>query len=349
MEVPLKRTIGWLTVWLMLLASWPAAAADSETTAPPSADEQGVSKEKEAAKKKKIPLGLDATLANEVGGGTFTSNEHVRRSSYSISLDMIGHVKLVDQLKLKVRFIASQPVVENYETVTTYKNRTVMADLPVYFTYLYTVPKLKLEIIPELALVFPTSPESQFKGRYVTLRPKLGLGRDFKAVRIDYALYFYKNFDRYTQAAVDTSRVGENVILARYNGNEHLTTDIIATDGFGNVSFGFVNAFTFLFNIHKKLGLTVYYEINNGWTYESYNKDENSSEYADSGRGQRDVQRGIVELAIAVTDKFSILVGTDTITAPKSSDNESFVWPFANFSRYHRQNSVVYLAFALSL
>jgi len=54
--------------------------------------------------------------------------------------------------------------------------------------------------------------------------------------------------------------------------------------------------------------------------------------------------RGIIDLTYQFTPELSVSIGTDTLVAPKTADNEDFIFPFANFSNNHRNSSAGYLS-----
>ena len=96
-------------------------------------------------------------------------------------------------------------------------------------------------------------------------------------------------------------------------------------------------------NVTEELSLAAIFLLNNSWTYSSFPKDELSSEFAVSGRGQRDTMRGILDVTYQFHKNLSVSVGTDTLVVPKTADNKDFIFPFANFSNNHRNNTAIYL------
>jgi len=345
MEDALKRTIFVLMSLLVLFASLPAFADDGEFAPPAITEEERLLLEAKA-KTKPFPIGARVSLAQSVGGGTFTTDENVRRSAYDISLNLAPYWRITPLMRLGARLSLSHAVVENYESVATYKNRTLFSDLSFSLSHgrLYKIPKLGIGINGALSISLPTSLQSQFRGLYCMVNGKLGLSRMLGPVYVGYAFNFYKNFNKYTTPIIDKSEAGDYVVLSHFKGNEQLTTDLVSVGG-NNVSHGIVNSFLVSWNITGKIALALYYSINNGWTYAAYDNDELSSEYAVGGRGQRDVSTGVVDLSYQVNNNLAVSLGTQTLTSPKTANNKSWVWPFMNFSQEHRQNTVVYLSF----
>lgn len=342
----MRRTFQVLVSLLILLPAALVLAEDADSTPPPAADIQTELEDAQKGKKK-FPIGGIVALTQSIGGGTFTTDENVRRSAYDISLDMIPEWRITPMLKLAGRLIVTQAVVENFDSVVTYKNRTLLSDLQINLAHmqLYKIPKLDIGIDGKLGMILPTSPMSQYRGLYLGANARLGLYRSFGPVFLRYRFSFLKNFHRFTTAAIDTEEVGDYVVLSHFKGNEELTGSYIGT-GVNNVSYGITNSLECYWSITDKLIFALVYAISNNWTYNSYEKDELASDNAEDGRGQRDLSQGVLELGYQFNKYLYVGLGTQTITAPKSDDNNSWVWPFMNFSNNHRQKSVVYLTIA---
>ena len=343
-EGTLKRTVQIIAVAALLLAACPSYA-DQGPQAPPAATEEERALEEAAEGVDLFPIGGTVSLTQAIGGGTFVSDPYVRRAAVDLTLSAAPYWRITPLMRLTLTAAVSTSLVENYDSITTYRNRTLLSDTALSFAHLsvYKIPVVDINIDASVALSFPTSPQSRFRDLYVSSRAKLGFSRSIGPVYISYRFFFFKNFNEYTSPTVDTSDVGEHVVLAHFEGNEQLTSDLISVGG-NNVSFGIINALLVSWNITSELALAVYYELNNSWTYNSFPNDELSSEYAQGGRGQRDVQRGIVDVGYQFTDYLNVSLGVETLVAPKSLDNESFIFPFMNFSNNYRNNTSVYLS-----
>jgi len=330
-----------MVVW----ASLPVLALDNDS-APPALteEERAIQEAKEGGQ---FPLGANITFSQAVGGGTFVGDPYTRRAAYDVSLGVEPYWRLTSLARVSVKAAVSHSLVENYDTIATYRNRTVLSDTSLNLKHLrmFVVPVLDIGVSGGLSAVFPTGPVSQYRGLIVSTAANVGLSRAVGPVYLSYGFKFYKNFNRYTTAIVDKAKVGEHVILAHYDGNEQLTTDIVSA-GTNNVSYGILNVFLASWSITDEISLALYYDINNAWTFESFEKDENSSPYAQAGRGQRDVQRGVVDLSYQFNKHLSLSLGTETWVAPKTANTEAYVFPFMNFSRNNRADSQVYMSLA---
>lgn len=336
-EGTLKRAILWVFAGLVVVSSWPALAQES-AGAPPAVTEQ--ERRLEEAKKEKFPIGAGVSLTQEIGGGTFIDDPYVRRASYDVSLGLAPYWRITPMMRLTAGLSISQSVVENYESSVTYKNRLLLSDLSLGLSHaqLFKIPVLDIGVNGGLGIGFPTSLQSQYRTLLLSSNARLGMGRSIGPVYIAYGISFFKNFNQYTQPVIDKSKAGEHVVLAHYQGNEQLTTDLVAVGG-ANTSFGLVNSIMASWNITDALSFGIMYAYNNSWTYTSYPKDELSAEYADGGQGYRDSQQGVLDLSYQFNDYVSASIGTATMVSPKSADNKAYVFPFANFWDDYRRNS----------
>jgi len=340
----LRRGIAVAAVMVALLSGSPSWAYQAELAPPAITEAERAEQEKEAGKKP-FPLGGNVSLTQSLGAGTFVEDEYVRRSAYDVSLSLNPYWRITSMMRLSAGLSISKAIVENYDSSATYKRRTLLSDVSLALNHfrLWEIPKTGIRLSGSISFSFPTSPQSRYRRLYFSSRANVGLSKAIGPVYLSYSLGFFKNFNQYTTPAVSTSDVGDHVILAHFEGNEQLTTDLVATGG-ANTSFGLLNMFLVSWNITDRLSLALMYNINNSWTYTSYPKDELSSPYAEAGRGQRDSHGGVIDISYQIKDYLSVSLGSETFVAPKSADNKSFVFPFLNLSNNSRNNTYFYLS-----
>ncbi len=340
----MRRAVVITATLLYVVAASPVFAFE-RNTAPPALTEEERAREEAKQGKVPFPIGGIVTLTNSLGGGTFVADEYVRRAAFDVSLGLNPYWRITPLLRLSAGLTVSKSMVENYDSGVTYKRRTTLSDVSLALTHyrLYTIPVLGIGINGALSFSFPTSPQSRYRRLYLSSRARVGLSKVLGPVYLSYGFSFYKNFNQYTTPALNSSDVGDHVILSHFEGNEQLTTDLVAAGG-NNTSFGVTNSLIASWNITDFLALALMYQLNSGWTYNSFDKDVLSSPYATSGRGQRDSQMGVVDLTYTVLPELSVSLGTQTMVAPKTDDNEAFVFPFMNFSNNYRNNTYVYLS-----
>lgn len=331
---------------MVLWAALPAWAIERDTeTAPPAITEEERILQEAQAKKKPFPLGASLSLTQSLGGGTFTEDPYVRRASYDVSLAMAPYWRITPLLRLSASISVSQSLVENYDSSVVKKNRTLLSDTALALNHmrLFTIPGVGINVRGGVSLNFPTSLQSQYRTLLMSAKGGLSMSKVIGPVYLAYGVSFYKNINEYTSPVVDKSKVGEHVILAHFNGNEQLTTDLVSTGG-NNTSFGLSNQVVVSWNITDSLSLAALYGINHSWTYNVYEDDELAGAYADGGRGMRDSQMGIVDISYMVNRYLSLSLGSQTMVAPKTADNKDVVFPFLNFSNNYRNNSSLYLS-----
>jgi len=295
------------------------------------------------------PVGATFVLAEVIGGGTFTEDPYVRRSAVVSLFRFSPYWDIIEHLRLTGTIDVLSSLVENYESVVTYRNRTTLSDttLDISHLKLYTVPFVDIDLNAGLSLVFPTSLQSQYRSLIMNTTGHFGMVKKLGPVTLGYAFAGYKNFNRYTSPTVDSSEVGDHVVLGRFGGEEQLSGDLISTGG-NNVEWGVLNTLSVGISPIDDLTLTILGEVNNAWTYDVSPKDEFSSPYAKGGRGQRDTWHGVLDVTYMMSKNWAVSVGTDTLVAPKTADNSEWVFPFANFSNNYRNNSSVYAALTAS-
>lgn len=346
MEEQLRRVILSVASWMVLWAAFPAQALERDIeTAPPAITEEERIIEEAKSGEKPFPLGASVSLTQALGGGTFVEDPHVRRAAYDVSLGLSPYWRITPLLQLSASATVSQSLVENYDSAVTSKNRTLLSDTSLALNHmrLFTIPGVGISVRGGVSVAFPTSPQSQYRSLYFSSRGSLSMSKVLGPVYLAYGVSFSKNFNRYTSPVVDKSEVGDHVVLAHFDGNEQLTTDLVSTGG-NNTNFGVGNQLLVSWNITDQISLAAMYGLNHSWTYNTYEDDELAGEYADAGRGMRDSQMGILDVTYMVNKHLSLSLGTQTMVAPKSANNEDFIFPFLNFSNNYRNNSSVYLS-----
>lgn len=340
----MKRFTG-LAVGLLVLAAGVSQGLLAQENAPPAVTEAQRAEREQESGKKSFPIGGTVSLDQSLGAGTFVADEYVRRSAYDVSLSLSPYWRITPMMRLSAGVSFSTSLVENYDSDATYKRRTTMSDISLGLNHfkLWDIPRTGIRIGGGVSFSFPTSPQSRFRQLYLSSRATVSLSRSIGPVYLAYNLGFFKNFNRYTTPAIDQQDVGDHVVLAHYQGNEQLTTDLIAVGG-NNTSFGVMNSFMASWSIYGPLSFTAMYGINNSWTYNAFPKDDLSSSYAVGGRGQRDSQQGVLDLTYQIRRELSVSLGTQTMVAPKTADNKDVVFPFLNLSNNYRNNTYFYLS-----
>lgn len=301
-----------------------------------------------------FPLGAMLILDNAVGAGTFLSHDYERRPYYAVTLTFMPSYRITDELTVRGRLDLGKELVSNASTETTKDHETTLSDtmVSVLYSSFYRVPESVpgvggLNFGGMLDVVLPTSKQSQFRTLIVGLRPVLVISYPIGPVDIAYQFRFLKSFNRYTSPVVSVSDTSP-VAVARLRGNEELASDLIALGG-NNTEYSVANRLTVQWNIGKTFGfeerelsLMVDYLLQQAWTYRSYPNDELTADNALSGRGQRDVEMGTVELSVKAIDHLYLALGVMSYQPPKKADNDGFRVPFFNFRDAANNFTTVY-------
>ncbi len=292
------------------------------------------------------PFGVSVGLGQTLGAATFNDNAGVRRPSLDMSISVSPYWRLTKLMRLTAGIGTSVALVESYDTNTTKQHQWYLSDLSLGLSHaqLAKIPGADIGVSGQVSLGFPTSLQSQYRELIMAMRAGLGFSRAFGPVYVSYGIGVFKNLNRYTSPTLSREEVGDHVILSHYQGNENLTSDLVALGG-NNTSFGISNSLLVSYYIIDPLSFTVAYTLSNSWTYRSYSNDEYASEYADGGRGQRDSHSGVVDITYQFNDVYSLGLGVQTVAAPRTADNKGWTFPFLNFSNDYRSNTGIYLGF----
>lgn len=340
-EVLLKRLM--FCLWVVL-----AVLSPVKVFAQVSAYPLGLTEEErilQEAKEQRPPFGVSLGASQTMGASTLNSDQHTRRQSLDMSLSISPYWRLTPLVRLTAGLGTSTALVENYDTGTTKRHQWYLSDLSLGLSHakLWTIPFIDASVSGGVGLGFPTSLQSQFREVILTSRAGVNVSRSLGPVYLSWGFGFSKNFNRYTSPTGSVEDAGEHVFLSHYKGNEQLTNDLVALGG-NNTSFGINNSFLVSWYIFDPLSLSVVYSFAQSWTYRSYEKDELAGKYADEGRGYRDSQSGVVDLSYQFNDVYSVSLGVQTMTSPKTADNKAWIFPFMNFSNNYRANTGIYLA-----
>lgn len=181
-----------------------------------------------------------------------------------------------------------------------------------------------------LSMTFPTSDVSQAATKVMGFSGSLSLSKTFfDKLTLIGSMSGSKTFHRFKSPAVNPSKVGETNVLFRENEAEDLSNGLVSVGGL-NTEYALGGSLAASFPIYKKLRGSVSYGLTKYWTYHIDNNDELQSEYADTGRGTADLSSASVTLSYPILEYLSVSGGILTRQPPKTSDNQSFRFPFWN-------------------
>lgn len=182
------------------------------------------------------------------------------------------------------------------------------------------------------SLSFPTSDFSRATSQILGTGAGVNFSRSvFGRLNFRAGLNAGKTFHEYNQVVGDLSKAGSGNILFRAGGAEQLGQGLVAL-GDRNIEYSLGGSVGASVSLIDGMRLAASYSYSTFWTYASAvdNDDEFRSLYGDVGRGRGDVVSTGLTLSYGFLDYFSVSGGIRTAVAPRTSDNQSFRFPFWN-------------------
>ena len=290
---------------------------------------------------RKIPFGGFVLLEQQLGSGTFVSDQYARNPYYAWLLSIRPRYFFTDHIFAELRIDLRQELTTSFGTSTTKKRQLMPSDTLLTFKWqnAYTIPVAEISISPYVRLAAPTSYESRYRDLYIAAAAGFDLTRLIGPVYLVYSFRFSKNFHKYTVATVPKD-IDKPVAVARSGGAEDLGGAIATGDN--NVSFSVFNSIMASFLVSDEWTITLQWAMANGWTYNSFPKDDLSSAYADAGRGQSDAMYGVLDVTYQPWKHVGFSMGISTKQLPKSDDNKHYNFPWWDFRKPAENNSVIY-------
>lgn len=197
----------------------------------------------------------------------------------------------------------------------------------------WEVDSLGLRVTPSASLNVPIirSPST----RTSTFRGSLGGGLSasktfFRQLTLSYSLSGSRSFHDYTSRVLEIDRIGEENALFRAEGAEAVAPGLMAVAGI-NTPWSLNNSLSASFRVGK-VGASVSYAYSRRWSYAVTEEDQYMSELQCAGRCVGDSMRGSISLSYRLNDRFNLSGGLTSGGLPKTSDQQSYNFPFWNFN-----------------
>lgn len=290
---------------------------------------------------RKVPIGGFLLLEQQVGSGNFVKDSQARTPYYAWLLSIRPRYYFTNQLFAELRLDLQQELTTSYVTKTTKKRQLMPSDtyLTVKYQNVVRIPGVGIGVSPFIRLGAPTSLESSYQKLYLSAAAGFDLTRMIGPVYITYTFRFNKNFHKYTVSTVPDDKEYP-VIAARRGGVEDLG-GYLAT-GKNNISFSVFNSLMASVIFSDEWTFTLQWAVANAWTYFVAPNDPFKADAAKSGRGQRDVMYGVVDLTYQPFQHFGFSVGLSTQQPVKTADNKTIRFPFWDVHTPGDNNSVIY-------
>lgn len=284
--------------------------------------------------------GFGGTLIYEhsVGRGAFASFGDTNDELGSADLASWGHSLSIRpsytiskklKMKLTLRVDISQELVETYASTNTKPNDVQVGDVRVTFGWTDFV-KIKPAFLAwnfSTTIYFPTSRLSQVTSRFLAWN--MGLTTKFapaKWFKLDYAFGATKGFHEYTSAVIEEKDF-DIPFATRASGAENVAEGLQALAGV-NTEWSLSHRIGTVFTFAEDWSVELHWYYFQYFGYGSFEEDEFTAAQAKTGTPYSDLMWGVIEVGYSVNKHLSLALGTLTAQSPKTSDNESFRFPF---------------------
>ncbi len=197
-----------------------------------------------------------------------------------------------------------------------------------------------ITVAPSFGLALPTSS----RARAMTMIASTSLGARlsrtfFDNLTLSYGLTGSRTFHRYTSPVMNIDEVGEENAHFRSDGAEAVEPGRFAVAGI-NTPWGLVHSLAANMAFSDRLTTTISFGLSTGWSYNVARDDEYASEYQCSGRcagrsangRSAQLSSGSVVVDYTLNDNLDISAGIGSVQPPKKANNQSYNFPFWNFS-----------------
>lgn len=283
---------------------------------------------------------------NSLGRGTFLSDEFNRQPYWNMSFSIRPSYKIDPDLGItaRMRLDISQNIVENSSSTNTRPHDVQIGDLWLYvsFTDFLKIEPAFLKFSGYAALFLPTSRVSDLTRKIIGTRLSATMAFEpLNFMKLDYSFTATKNFNRYTNSAVDTTDF-DFPALSRAAGPEQVTEGLVAT-GKQITEWALAHRVGLTFTFLDDFAVELHWYYFQNFTYQGFEVDEFSSPHATGGRGYSDLMWGVIEVSYSVTDYLGVALGTLTEQTPKTSDNQDFRFPFWDTTNGSANRQTFYL------
>ena len=290
------------------------------------------------------PFTLNGMLETGLGQGTFVADPYARNPYFAWAVSAVPAYYPMPALTLAVYAKLAQELTQS--DLDNYHYQPVFYDMQLRCRYTPpTIPVADINSVVELRTYLPTSTISRYETLIMGLMARWAFFRSFGPIVLAYGGSFRTNFHQYQSPVLDPGE--DPMIYARLGGADDMRGSNVAIAG-NNVSFAIQNALSVSYVPLPNFSLSFSYGLANAWTYKTYPKDDMSSPYADGGRGQRDTAFGGLDLWYRFDQRFSLSGGVFTSASPKTDDNQSYRFPFYDFTSTASNLTTFYLALTVT-
>lgn len=328
-------------VMLGVALLWPgllcASVGSSDTISRSTTTEESAEVTEENPKAK-LPVSAVLVYDNGLGLGAFVANEGARNVDWNMSVSLRPSLTLFDKLKLTLRVDVAKPMTTTYQgsvnadaSASSLKRQLTVSDIMFITSVpeIYKEPVTGIYIGAGLTTYAPVSMLSRATTQVIAFRPHVNVGWAWEGLSLSYALYFKKNFHRFTNPTFNTAVLPDSLQF-RPGGVEDLGNGEIADGTLRNTSHLIYNYAEVSYTLFDQLTASLSLFVINSFKYPLPLSDEFSSEYAKAA-AQRDYTWGTLELGYQPWEHLSFSVGVSSYQPAFTADNKRLRFPFYDF------------------
>lgn len=336
-----------------------AFGIDGPSTPPADATADATAQKAERPKPSdNFPLSGSLDLSYSIDGGTFVPGEQ-QRAGADASVALGAAYKITSGLSFSAKQRLDKNIETNGDRDQVHLYQTTLFDTALSLSWspqtMNADGKSEAMKLPGgfgfsagLGVELPVSRDAKFATRWLKIASSISLKRAIGIVTVAYGSSFAKNFNQYPNRVLH-NEPGSPGVLPRQGGAEGVgPSDVLL--GIQNSSFFFRQSLSVDIKASDRLSFAAGYYIFNNFGYQSFPKDEYTSEYAKPGRMRRDTQWGTLDVSYSLgEDKLtSVSLGTFTASPPYSADNKTLRFPFWDFRSLSDNYSSVSVGLARS-
>jgi len=273
-----------------------------------------------------LPVTLTGSWSTRVGSGTIFRNSYATTDSVLMSFGLGASYSFAGSMSASIgtgysKFVTPHGMVRRYEGR--------FSDINLGYSYggFYTIPGAGISLSTNAGLVVPVSLSSRTERLFTRFNTGLSMSRGFGNLSLSYSFGVSKNFHRYTTTVLNEESGLD--LLSRQGGAERISERLVAV-GTGilpewSVSNTISMSYRWFTGFSTSIGLT----FSDSFTYRngSAERDEFTSEFAEPGRGHRQVMVGNISASYSFLNYFTTGLSMSTAQPPRTADNQRVRFP----------------------
>lgn len=304
------------------------------------------------------PFSASLTWGTDIGGGTFVSGGGNNPFVSSAITPAIGY-KLTDDISTRAS-IGFTWYHQGDTTTPYFDNRVYASDLYLQVAHgnVWSTEEDLLNISAAFRLYFPTSLASQFQNRIISMRPTVTSGLTLGPVSISYTLGLMKYFSSANTASIDCGEFPEGQCREGRgpDPNAGFSSEVRGGEVFlGNTtgvnSFYVMNALSVSVSPVEGLSVSLGATFYNLFGVQSFDKDQDSGDFAQEGRAQTDRLITSVSVSYQIIKELKAAISwtNDDVRPLGLTEDSGIQAPFVNPDRLSENGQSLGISVTASL